>query len=732
MRVASALAGFIARRGRPAAQGDGQEERRRSCRPSARSSSRARPAAASARRRPREIFDLMEHFAGYGFNKSHSTTYALLAYQTAYLKANYPWHFMAALLTIESQNTDKLAIVPPRVPRAAASRSCRPTSTAASWPFTVRPEGVRFGLGAVKNVGEGAIASILQARDGARPRDRRCIQLCEDVDLRLVNKRVLESLVKAGALDRWSRRRGRAGGVRALRPRLLAALDGAVEHGNRTSAIATRGRRELFGGGDDGDACARGCAARRRAAVDRGAAAGLREGGARPVSERPPDRSVRRRPRGLRREEPRGPAGGPQEAPEAAAGLTTTRPPWAAGRPSDGRARTCRSAASSRRMRQLKTKKGDRMAAFVLDDPHGTVEVVVFPEAFSQGRPRCCRPTPLVLVRGQVRAGRGLDADAGVRDPADRRRCRSSWRREVLVAAAMPPPRPAGRSRRVSDVLGRHRGDRRVVVRSSTARRRRRRCACGSTCRARCASARRSSSWPTSSGSAGRDGHSAVGSGRLRRSMAAELLEFEEPIGILLKEIEALSLMPRTEARSRRHRAPPRARRRRMRAELFEALTPWQRVLVARHRRGRARSTTSSGCSPTSSRSTATGASPTTRRSSAGSRAFHGEPVLVVGHQKGRTTKEKIARNFGYARPEGYRKALRAMRMAEKFNRPIIVFVDTPAAYPGIESEERGVAEAIALNLREMAVLDVPDRRRGQRRGRQRRRARHRRSATAC
>src|SRR5205085_2866002 len=70
--------------------------------------------------------------------------------------------------------------------------------------------------------------------------------------------------------------------------------------------------------------------------------------------------------------------------------------------------------------------------------------------------------------------------------------------------------------------------------------------------------------------------------------------------------------------------------------------------------------------------------------------------------------KEKIFRNFGYARPEGYRKALRAMRMAEKFRRPIVVFVDTPAAFPGIESEERGVAEAIAVNLREMMTLDVP------------------------
>ncbi|MCC7186935.1 MAG: acetyl-CoA carboxylase carboxyltransferase subunit alpha, partial [Acidobacteria bacterium] len=87
---------------------------------------------------------------------------------------------------------------------------------------------------------------------------------------------------------------------------------------------------------------------------------------------------------------------------------------------------------------------------------------------------------------------------------------------------------------------------------------------------------------------------------------------------------------------------------------------------------------------------------------------FHGEPVAIVGHQKGRDTKQKVYRNFGYAKPEGYRKALRVMQMAEKFKRPIIVFIDTPAAYPGIESEERGVAEAIALNLREMALLDTP------------------------
>jgi acetyl-CoA carboxylase carboxyl transferase subunit alpha len=87
---------------------------------------------------------------------------------------------------------------------------------------------------------------------------------------------------------------------------------------------------------------------------------------------------------------------------------------------------------------------------------------------------------------------------------------------------------------------------------------------------------------------------------------------------------------------------------------------------------------------------------------------YRGQPVLLLGHVKGGDTKEKIFRNFGYARPEGYRKALRAIRLAEKFRRPIIVFVDTPAAYPGIESEERGVAEAIAVNLRDMMLIDTP------------------------
>ena len=186
-----------------------------------------------------------------------------------------------------------------------------------------------------------------------------------------------------------------------------------------------------------------------------------------------------------------------------------------------------------------------------------------------------------------------------------------------------------------------------------------------------------------------------------------DLLEFEEPIGALLKEIEALSTLEPSEERDREV-ARLETRVDAMRADLYRNLTPWQRVLVARHP---SRPTTldyverlfTDFVELHGDRRFADDHAIVT-----GTAVYRDQPILVVGHQKGSDTKQKIFRNFGYARPDGYRKALRTMKLAEKFARPIICFVDTPAAYPGIESEERGVAEAIALNLREMAMLEVP------------------------
>jgi len=186
-----------------------------------------------------------------------------------------------------------------------------------------------------------------------------------------------------------------------------------------------------------------------------------------------------------------------------------------------------------------------------------------------------------------------------------------------------------------------------------------------------------------------------------------DLLEFEEPIGVLLKEIEALSLMPRT---AERERSIETLRRRadQIRAELYANLTPWQRVLVARH------PNRPNTLDYVERLFTGWDELHGDRRFAddhaivCGFADYRGQPVAIVGHQKGGDTKQKIYRNFGYARPEGYRKAMRVMQLAQKFSRPILVFVDTPAAYPGVESEERGVAEAIAFNLREMMMLEVP------------------------
>jgi len=182
---------------------------------------------------------------------------------------------------------------------------------------------------------------------------------------------------------------------------------------------------------------------------------------------------------------------------------------------------------------------------------------------------------------------------------------------------------------------------------------------------------------------------------------------FEEPILKLRRRIEELSALP-DDAAHRREIERLREKLERVSREIYGNLTPWQKTLVARHPQ-RPYLLDYIGALMTDFVELHGD-----RRFSddpalvAGLARFRGHSVAVIGHQKGRDTKEKIRRNFGMPRPEGYRKALRVMQLAEKFGRPILSFLDVVGAYPGMDAEERGQAEAIAVNLREMAAFRVP------------------------
>ncbi len=188
-----------------------------------------------------KIFDLMEQFAGYGFNKSHSAAYAFLAFVTAYLKAHYPVDFMAALLTSETGNVAKVVKYINEC-REMNIRVLPPDVNASEFTFTpVRDEkgdAIRFGLGAVKNVGQNAVEAIIKARTELG-RFRSIYQFCEHAAMQAINRRVMETLVKAGAMD----------GLEATRAQLLLALDAAIETGNRAAKDRDSGQAGLFGGG---------------------------------------------------------------------------------------------------------------------------------------------------------------------------------------------------------------------------------------------------------------------------------------------------------------------------------------------------------------------------------------------------------------------------------------------------------------------------------------------------
>ena len=567
--------------------------------------------AAPARRRRPQLFDLMEPFAGYGFNKSHSTAYALLAYQTAYLKAHYPAHFMAALLTIESQNTAKLPMYLGEC-RELGVKVLPPDVNSSELAFTVVPEGVRFGLGAVKNVGEGAVLAILEARreDG---RIRSLYHLCEQVDSRHVNRRVVESLVKAGALDSLvpgpngapaaaggrprPAVRGRGEGARSRQPQPPRPRPGpgAAVRDSRLGAPAGGGSR-----------------APGRPAVDRGAAARGREGVARPLLERPPDRAVRGGAQGDRRAQPRRPDGERRR----------------------GGGRRRRGVA-----RRRGGHRGHRRGRPRAEDEEGRPDVRLHARRSPRQRSRSsCSPRrsrkhgalvqtdTMVLVKGRFERDEETARILASEIVPHRDACASG--RRAACASAWRCRRTTGDGRGAADLLARHKGDRRVSLEMEL-----RRGAEPLRVKADVGGPMR----VTPSAEFVADVERLCGGRRAAdAAMArpADLLEFEEPLAVLLKEIEALSMLPAGDSRDREiwsscagawTRCAPRSTRN---------LSPWQRVQLARHPNRPAMLDYVNRLFPGSPRCTATAGSPTITRSSPGMATYHGEPVLVVGHQK--------------------------------------------------------------------------------------------------
>ena len=408
-------------------------------------------------RKAAHVFDLMEHFAGYGFNKSHSTAYAFLAYQTAYLKANYPWHFAAALLTIESQNTDKLAMYLGEC-RDRGIPVLPPDINESQLRFTVEPgKGVRFGLAAIKNVGEGAIESLLAVRANGRIQSLHA--LCEDLDLRLANKRVFESLVKAGAFDSLAQGDPSLAGLpsTATRARLFAAVDAACEHGVRHQRDKNEGQAQLFGASDDAGSGegpahvplppATAWTETEQLAFEKETlglywsghpidryAKELKDFGARSTTE------LADQPITVAPAEAWGPGGRKPIEPDATIGgiVATLRP--------------------------LKTRKGDRMAVFTLEDALGGVEVIVFPEAFTRAN-GLIEVGTMLLVSGKLeREDEATRIIASEIVPIDTVRERLAREVAIRVSGPLGAVAPALR-----EIFLRHRGDRRVLFELETA-----------------------------------------------------------------------------------------------------------------------------------------------------------------------------------------------------------------------------------------------------------------------
>jgi DNA polymerase-3 subunit alpha len=312
-----------------------------------------------------KVWELMEKFAGYGFNKSHAAAYALVAYQTAYFKANYPVEFMAALLTSEMGDTDKIVKYIEEC-RAIGVEVKPPDVNGSSVQFSVHAETIRFGLAAIKNVGEAAMESILKTRatDGAFTT---LDDFCARVDLRLVNRRVIESLIKAGALD----------SLGMARAQLLATLDAAMESGQRQQRDKAEGQSSFFD------------------LMPAAAPVVVRTADATAIPEWDDDQRLAFEKEVLGFYVSGHPLARFKPLVES---LGITPSSELAARPGGSRILLYGQVAS---LREIPTKSGNRMAFATIEDTDGTVDVTIFPEPFKAGA-GFLRSRDVLLIRGKV------------------------------------------------------------------------------------------------------------------------------------------------------------------------------------------------------------------------------------------------------------------------------------------------------------------------------------------
>ncbi|TBU78344.1 DNA polymerase III subunit alpha [Phytopseudomonas daroniae] len=327
------------------------------------------------------IFDLVEKFAGYGFNKSHSAAYGLVSYQTAWLKAHYPAPFMAAVLSADMHNTDKVVILIEEC-RSMKLRIDPPDVNASEFKFTVSHDAnnvprILYGLGAVKGVGEGPVEAIVEARQGGPFKD--LFDFCSRVDLKRINKRTMDALVRSGALDRlgphfYDELKAYQANIDRNRAVLLSAMEEAVQAAEQTARSHDSGHMDLFGGvfaSPEADVYANHHRAKELSLKERlkgeKDTLGLYLTG-HPIDEYESEvrRFARQRIVDLK----------PARDTQTVAGLIVN-------------------------LRVMKNKKGDKMGFITLDDRSGRIEASLFAEAFSSNQ-ALLQSDALVVVEGEV------------------------------------------------------------------------------------------------------------------------------------------------------------------------------------------------------------------------------------------------------------------------------------------------------------------------------------------